>query len=298
MICQQLGTFHEFLTKPGGRKPVQIPKQLLIFLWHVGGLEPLIRTADRFNVTEFTVLRVRARICNVVLRYLRQKYIAWPKDGDVQSVVTAFKDKAQFPGVLGAVDSSHIQIRPPKDHPQTYVNRKGFHSVILQAVCREDMRYTHVFCGWPGSCHDSRVLKNSDLWENGSQMCGQNHLISDGGFPVRRWLMTPYRDNGHLNATQRHYNYCLSSTRQVIERSFSLLKGRFRRLRNIDVVNVQTAVEICISCCVFHNICILEQDVLGDFFNDDEINVNLPAVHNEMNNEGMVKRDAIARALR
>ena len=299
VICEQLGALDEFqLERSRGRKAISIEKQLMVFMWYVGSLEPLCRIADRFNVTEFSVLRIRKRICGAVLRYFKTKYIVWPNAQDKQGVKQAFQDKRGFPNVIGAIDGTHIEIRPPKEHAQTYVNRKGYHSIILQCVCREDMRFTDCFAGWPGSCHDSRVLRNSDLWEKGDNLCGNDHIIGDGAYPIRRWLLTPYRDTGRLTPQQNHYNFCHCSTRQVIERSFSLLKGRFRRLQHIDVQDLQTAVELCICCCVFHNICILEADALDDLYNDDRQNHNRPNAQVADNDpEGVRKRDRIAQML-
>ena len=48
------------------------------------------------------------------------------------------------------------------------------------------------------------------------------------------WLITPFRDNGHLTAQQRRFNQALSSIRQKIERAISLLKGRRRKLLLLD----------------------------------------------------------------
>lgn len=42
-------------------------------------------------------------------------------------------------------------------------------------------------------------------------------MIGDGSYPIKEWLLTPYRDTGHLTAEQRRYNYVHSSTRTVIE---------------------------------------------------------------------------------
>ncbi|KAJ8316588.1 hypothetical protein KUTeg_005864 [Tegillarca granosa] len=84
------------------------------------------------------------------------------------------------------------------------------------------------------------------------------------------WLLTPYRDNGHLSRQQRHFNTCLSTTRVVVERSFAALKGRFRRLQYIDTQAVRTAVDMILVCCILHNICILNADEVDDFF--DEVN--------------------------
>lgn len=299
VICQQLAPFlvNYQTVRTAGRTPIPLKTQLMVFLWYVGSLEPLCRISDRFNITEYSVLSIRKRMCKMISRHLKSKYIFWPSGQERQTIIDAFRDKKQFPGILGAIDSSHIQIRPPSEHPQTYVNRKGYHSLILQCVCREDMRYTHCFTGWPGSCHDSRVLRNSDLWQKGLDLCNDDHLIGDGGFPLKEWLMTPYRDNGHLTREQRHYNYCLSSTRQVVERSFSLLKRRFRRLQNMDVCTVEVAVCLIISCCVLHNICILESDELDEYFNENRFQLQQPNGLNDNDAAAVLKRDGICQTL-
>lgn len=118
------------------------------------------------------------------------------------------------------------------------------------------MKFLNCFCGYAGSCHDARVLRNSDLWNYGLEVCNGNHIIADGAYPLRRWLMTPYRDNGHLSQEQKHFNYMLSANRVVIERAFGLLKGRFRRLHHLDVLSIQTAVKIIMCTCILHNICL------------------------------------------
>lgn len=89
------------------------------------------------------------------------------------------------------------------------------------------------------------------LWDNGLLMCNMTyHIIADGAYPLRRWLLTPYRDNGHLNKQEKRYNRYLSSCRVVVERSFALLKDRFRRLQFLDTCSVETAVEVITACCI------------------------------------------------
>jgi hypothetical protein len=36
-------------------------------------------------------------------------------------------------GVIGAIDGSHITIKSPKNNSAAYINRKGQHSIVLQA---------------------------------------------------------------------------------------------------------------------------------------------------------------------
>lgn len=43
------------------------------------------------------------------------------------------------------------------------------------------------------------------------------HILSDSAFPLRDWLMTPFKNNANLKRIQRHHNRCLSNARVCIE---------------------------------------------------------------------------------
>jgi hypothetical protein len=86
----------------------------------------------------------------------------------VQETVDKFFQHKGFPGVLGAIDGSHIPIKTRKVDGEQYYNRKKFPSIILQAVCDQNLHFLNLYCGWPGSVHDSRVLK--------TRRCLQVHL--------------------------------------------------------------------------------------------------------------------------
>lgn len=88
-----------------------------------------------------------------------------------------------FLGVSGCIDGSHIKILPPKEHPNSYCNRKSYHSVLLQGVCDNRKLFTHVYAGEPGSIHDSRLFEKSDLF-NGIQtgeftFPNDSHILGD-----------------------------------------------------------------------------------------------------------------------
>jgi hypothetical protein len=94
------------------------------------------------------------------------------------------------------------------------------------------MPFLDIFVGWPGSVHDSRVLKNSPLFDrkenNQAAMFPKNtHLLGDSAYGLSTWLSTPFKDHGNSTQTQRRYNYVHSSTRMAIERTFGTLKGCF-----------------------------------------------------------------------
>ena len=52
--------------------------------------------------------------------------------------------------------------------------------IVLQAVCDHEMNFTDIFVGWPGSVHDNRVFKNSDIFERCSQ--NEHDMFHDGAF--------------------------------------------------------------------------------------------------------------------
>lgn len=63
-------------------------------------------------------------------------------------------------------------------------------------VCDNNMVFTNVLGGWPGSVHDSRVLRNYELFGTVvNKFPGDTHLLGDGGYPLLRYASvnsTPY----------------------------------------------------------------------------------------------------------
>ena len=49
-------------------------------------------------------------------------------------------DKGRFPGVIGCVDRTHVRIQEPRANENNFVNRKGYHSINVQAVCNHKGR--------------------------------------------------------------------------------------------------------------------------------------------------------------
>ena len=301
VLCQQLSDCPDFKlrTHSGGRQQLSIEKKILIAIRYLSSQETISELADRFGVTVDSVMTARRQTC-AGLRSLKNNILKWPSDDEKHQLASEFDSQGtySFPGIIGAIDGTHISIEAPSDNPNAYFNRKRFHSVILQGVASYDLKFTNVYVGWPGRVHDAKVLKHSSLWESGYAKCnfGRYHLIGDAAYPVRKWLMTPFRDTGNLTAQQNLFNRSLSSKRQCIERAFGLLKGRFRRLKHINIKSLEETNELVLATCVLHNICIDEHDLvdIGVEEVDDHIS---PVFMEENEREGFVKRSAICNQL-
>ncbi|XP_043472466.1 putative nuclease HARBI1 [Leptopilina heterotoma] len=239
-----------------------------------------------------------------VLNALSGEYIKWPEANNFHQVARDFRNAGGFPNVLAAVDGCHIEIRAPSADAGSYVNRKGFHSLLLQGMCDSQGRFLDVFAGVCGSVHDNRLFEMSPMGQQliteSENFCPEEmHILGDAAYKLHPFLMVPFKDNGHLTPSQVRFNTILSKTRMTVERGFGLLKGRFRRLFYLYLQNVAYGPLIIVACCVLHNICLdLEDDMNEEILHEinqhiaeiilhevDEENEfhNAPAVQKRMN---------------
>lgn len=86
----------------------------------------------------------------------------------------------------------------------------------------------------------------------------RSYLLGDSAYPCLKYLIVPYRDNGHLSRAQRNFNQRLSSCRVKIENAFGCLKQRFRQLYHFKLRNIVRMVQVIHACCVLHNLASLD----------------------------------------
>jgi nuclease HARBI1 len=113
---------------------------------------------------------------------------------------------------LGVIDCTHIKIKKAPIHGDEYINRKGYHSINVQATCNSDEWFTSVDASWPGSVHDSRIWSNSEICNiarNDFQR-SQALILGDEGYGIAPWLMVPFRNpNTLLNSFGNNNEYLL-----------------------------------------------------------------------------------------
>jgi len=143
-------------------QPVSALNQLLITLrfYATGGF--LLTIADMFGVDKSTVCRIVHRV-SAAIASLREKYIKFPETmGDRLAVMNSFYTNSGLPGVIGAVDCTHVPIQSPGgNQAEIYRNRKGYFSVNVQLVTDYNMCVMDVVARWPGSVHDSTIFDSS-----------------------------------------------------------------------------------------------------------------------------------------
>ena len=196
--------------------------------------------------------------------------------------IEGFSEKSKVPNVVAAIDGSHIPIKAPKENHEDYFNRKHFYSYLVQGIVDSSGLFLSVVTGFPGSLHDSRMLRLSDVYwaaENEDILMEPTLdlrgtvirplVVGDSAYPLKTWLLPVIKDNGALNRDQKKFNKELSKARIVSEHAFGLLKGRWRALlKRLDEDHWRTPNTI-IACCVLHNICIIRGDEFDGDLDDD-----------------------------
>ncbi|XP_050706066.1 putative nuclease HARBI1 [Eriocheir sinensis] len=228
--------------------------------------------ADDFGVSRATVSRIITQTVDaLVTQENMRRFMGFPLNrGEQQRMKAEFAEIAGFPGVVGAVDGTHVRIVAPHEHEEVYVNRKNYHSINVQVLFDAQYKLRDMVARWPGSTHDSRILRESGLWDIFEQnLAGPGcYILGDSGYPSKRWLLTPYPrpQEGH----QAAYNSAHKRTRSVVERGIGQLKRRFHVLHGEIRLEPRKACRVIMACGILHNICKLrnieldEEDDIGD----------------------------------
>jgi len=114
----------------GGIMKVPVEKQLLIFIRYASSQQTLTEITDTFSVCEATIHTNVHRTLSIICSEMLPDLIKWPSGLKVQEIVDRFFHHKGFPGI-GAIDGSHIPIKPPTVNGEQYYNQKKFPSIIL-----------------------------------------------------------------------------------------------------------------------------------------------------------------------
>ncbi|XP_071636127.1 putative nuclease HARBI1 isoform X3 [Temnothorax longispinosus] len=156
----------------------------------------------------------------------------------------------------------------------------------------------------PGKVHDARVFKLSDVKQKLPQICGKNyHILGDSAYPIREWLLVPFKNYGNLREMENRYNKKHCQTRVRIENAFGILKARFQQLLlQIDMHKVEKITKFIVCCCVLHNLCIDNNDIWDEDdipYNEEEPFVadHEDNIEDDLKNIGELKRFRIMQCL-
>ncbi|XP_065435901.1 uncharacterized protein LOC135979501 isoform X1 [Chrysemys picta bellii] len=214
------------------RAALTVQKRVAIALWKLATPDSYPSVANHFGVGKSTVGVAVMQVANAIVELLLSKVVTL---GNVQVIIDGFAAMG-FPNCGGAICGTHIPILGPAHQASQYINRKGYFSMVLQALVNHRGRFTNINVGWPGKGHDARVFRNSGLFrwlQEGIYFPDHKItvgdvempvvILGDPAYPLMPWLMKPY--TGVLDREKELFNYRLSKCRMVVECAFGRLKG-------------------------------------------------------------------------
>lgn len=249
------------------RPPISVNARVAITIWRLSTNSDCRTIATLFGVGRSTVYEILSDTCDAITSHLMKRYVHIPNFEVLQKIVFKFEQHWGFPQAIAAIDGSHIPIIKPLQCPSDYYNRKGYYSILIQALVDSHGLFMDVNIGWLGKVHDARVFANSSCFYKGNANALfpqwlQNIngitvpllILGDSAYPLLPWLMKPYLENEHTTSQEHAFNYRQSRARMVVENAFGRLKGRWRCLmKRIDIHTIPDVINIIAACIVLHN---------------------------------------------
>ncbi|KAK0137637.1 Protein ALP1-like [Merluccius polli] len=127
----------------------------------------------------------------------------------------------------------------------------------MQAICDAKGKFLDIYVGYPGSVHDTRVMKNNVFYLTARNPPPGYVMVV--GTPASRpplCLLTPFKEPV-IGRVRQLFNYRQSKARSIIERAFGMMKTRWRStlFRAIEV-KPTFAPQVIASCAFLHNVCL------------------------------------------
>ena len=108
--------------------------------------------ASLYGLGRSTVGKIVLETCNIMATKLLSRYVRFPEGTRLQE---DFEVCWGFPQVAGAIDGTHIPIISPQANPS---DRKGFYSIIMQAIVDFRGLFLDTYIGWPGKSMELRYV--------------------------------------------------------------------------------------------------------------------------------------------
>lgn len=273
------------------RRPLQ--DILLMVVWLLATPDSFRSVALRFGVNPGTLYYFYSYIIEA-LRELSATFITWPNAEERRVISATFQRATGFPGVIGCIDCTHIEITAPLVDAAQYINRHHSYSMNVQAVVDSSLLVRDLHVGEVGSMNDARVFRRSPLHRDllrdlnqGHIIAREEHIVGDGAYTVTDFvskftfvihafliplsdfntslslfqMMTPFPRHGNLTDQQRNFNRRLSQCRVRVENAFALEKGKWRRTKHLNARIPANVVDHITASFVLHNFIILHGTV-------------------------------------
>ncbi|KAM3202424.1 hypothetical protein P3L10_030048 [Capsicum annuum] len=187
-----------------------------------------------------------------------------------------------FKGAIGALDGTLVHAVVPDNLQIIYRGRgkgKCYQNVLV--ICDFNMVFTYVYARWKRVAHDARVLTEVvSNPNNGFPFSpSDKYNLCDAAYSNTRGFLAPYHNVRYWVGDYRRrraitkeekFNHAHSQLRNVIERSYGVLKARFFILDKMAPYPIHIQRDVVIACFAVNNF--IRKELINDeLFNQFDI---------------------------
>uniref|UniRef100_A0A1E1WI72 DDE Tnp4 domain-containing protein n=1 Tax=Pectinophora gossypiella TaxID=13191 RepID=A0A1E1WI72_PECGO len=225
------------------------------------------RLQNKYRISKKTLAKLIKETCGIIWKVLAPTEMAAPNTESWKRISEEFKENANFPHCLGALDGKHIRIQCPRNSGSLYFNYKKYNSIVLLALVDSNYLFTVIDVGSYGRENDSAIFQSSilgqklneetlDLPEEEELVFGGPKMpyviVADEAFGIYRNLMRPYPGRC-LPTDKKIFNYRLSRARRYVECVFGQITSKFRIFHNTINLQPDSSILVIKAACVLHN---------------------------------------------
>lgn len=227
---------------------IPIRKALLLTLWIIGQDISYRCAEETIGISYSAICKMFNHVVLLIVESLGDAIDYNRTQAYYEAQCIRFGQTYGVDNVCCVMDGTLIQTRKPKIDGQTYYSGyKKSYGISVLCVSSIDKEILFVSAGYPGSTHDSAVLRASPLWRDATRgilpISANMRILGDSAFPDEDWIVV---------STEDISSYC--SPRTISEHVFARLKGKFRILDGTVRQHIDNVAQLVVCCCILSNV--------------------------------------------
>ena len=233
-----------------------------------------------FGIGEGTASLYRDRVVAALLK-LKGSVLTWPNEREREEIAKRFEEEFKFRNCVGVMDGTlfPLAFRPLSKDAPDYSGRKHAYSISALIICDDQRRIRYINAGWPGTAHDNRILRNSNIFQRPlSFFAERQYILGDSAFENTWFVVLAFKKprGNKLPREQEIFNDAMSKPRVISEHTIGILKGRFpwlRQIRNVitdDPNNMKRILDYILAATILHNL-LLDCKIPDEWVDTDDM---------------------------
>lgn len=135
-LCEELRPYLMPKENPvwNNSRRTPLEKQIAVALYKLASCAEYRVVGSVFGIHKSTVKKILHKFVEAINLHLMRKIIVFPNKEEAVEICKNFEKKCHLPQIIGCIDGTHIPILAPAVGRKDFLNRKGWTSIVLQAV--------------------------------------------------------------------------------------------------------------------------------------------------------------------